>query len=123
VGDSSDEEDGVLAPEPEARSKGDVARRGERPRKVLDSSARTDLTLARVMLRSLLRPRPASRSPWGRLSVGVSRRPVRVSRVMVGEDGGFPCQTALCLLLMMFVNYCEGMVGFGSVSQAKGEME
>jgi hypothetical protein len=117
VGESSDE-DGVLAPEPEARSKGDVARRGERPRNVLDSSARTDLTLVRVMLRSLLRPRPASRSPC------VSRRPVRISRVMMIEDGGLVSLPEGVVIVDDVCQFTyEGMMGVGSVSQAKGEME
>ena len=41
-------------------SMGERARWRERPRRVLDSSARADLTLALVVLRSLLRPRVIS---------------------------------------------------------------
>lgn len=53
----------------EATAMGEVARWRERPRRVLDSSARMLLTLARVMLRSRLRPRMEWPS-WSVMVVG-----------------------------------------------------
>lgn len=77
----------------EGSGKGDVARRGDRPRRVLDSSGRTDLALpARPELRDLLRPLVTS---WSVVAWPASRKmspaSVRVtisslSAVVIGRD-------------------------------------
>jgi hypothetical protein len=65
---------------------GEVARRRERPRRVLDSSARTELLVTLVMLRSLLRPRATSWSVVGDGAMVTGSRdvaPVSIKTVMV----------------------------------------
>lgn len=55
----------------DTRSNGEVARRGDRPRRVLDSSVRRDLKWSLVVLRERRRPRLVSWSAVGGVTVRV----------------------------------------------------